>query len=109
MSLADAIATHLSDFPAAPFLFVGSGLSRRYLGLESWRRLLERFSSPLPRPFEYYFSTSSGYLPRVASLMAKDFHELWWESDEFVAQRERHREHILTDQSALKIAIGDYV
>lgn len=73
MPLVDALSDHLSTLPAAPFLFVGSGLSRRYLGLESWRGLLEWFTPALPQPFDYYFSTADGDLPKAASLMADDF------------------------------------
>lgn len=109
MPLADALDQHLSRLAAAPVLFVGSGLSRRYLGLESWRALLERFAAPLPQPFQYYFSTADGDLPRTASLMADAFHEIWWTSDQFKEQRSLHAEEGSTRQSALKSAISDYV
>jgi len=42
MSLQDDLHNHLEQFHTAPFLFVGSGLSRRYLGLEDWDGLLRR-------------------------------------------------------------------
>lgn len=109
MPLVDALSDHLSTLPAAPFLFVGSGLSRRYLGLESWRGLLERFTPALPQPFDYYFSTADGDLPKAASLMADDFHQVWWTSDEFAEQRRQHEGKVPTRQSALKVAISDYV
>ncbi|MCZ0984380.1 SIR2 family protein [Streptomyces diastatochromogenes] len=72
------LTAHLSQLTAAPFLFVGSGMSRRYLGLPGWEELLEQFSADLPRPYAYYRATAGGDLPGTASLMAADFHEVWW-------------------------------
>jgi hypothetical protein len=75
-SIADRLTHHLSRFTSAPFLFVGSGFSRRYLGLETWESLLKRFAEPLPRDYGYYASKANGSLPHAASLMAEDFHEI---------------------------------
>lgn len=67
---------HFKLAPSAPFLFVGSGFSRRYLNLEDWSGLLKKFSEGL-KDFEYYVSSANGKMPEVASLMAQDFHDLW--------------------------------
>jgi len=67
--LADQLEAHLRSIPAAPYLFVGAGLSRRYANTDDWQSLLARFAAPLPRPFEYYLSSADGDLPRVASLL----------------------------------------
>ncbi|MER5984321.1 SIR2 family protein [Streptomyces sp. NPDC001787] len=99
-----ALARRLQDLTAAPFLFVGSGMSRRYLALPGWEELLEQFCSDLPRPYDYYRATAGADLPAVASLMARDFHELWW-SDAYADQRAGGA--VPTGpQSALKIAIA---
>jgi hypothetical protein len=42
MSLTDQIEVHLGKFASPPYLFAGSGIARRYLGLEDWKGLLEK-------------------------------------------------------------------
>ena len=66
MTYEQDLATHLREFRSAPFLFVGSGMSRRYLGLETWAGLLERFSEHTGKPYAYYASSGDGQLPKVA-------------------------------------------
>jgi hypothetical protein len=75
MTLKQAISSHLRQFSTSPFLFVGSGLSRRYIGLDDWEGVLRRFSSFTDRPYDYYRATADNHLPRVATEIAKRLHE----------------------------------
>lgn len=93
---------------AGPFLFIGSGFSRRYLGLEDWKGLLTRFCVA-SQPFEYYLATANGHYPTVANLLAVDFNEYWWSAEEYKTSVERNKSRITNINSALRIEIGNYL
>src|ERR1700687_5221539 len=103
MGIKERLLAHLSQFPAAPFLFVGSGLSKRYLGLEAWKDLLRRFAASLPKVFEYYASRANDNMPALASLMAQEFHEIWWNSLDYEASRKEFRATATKRDSPLQI------
>ncbi len=93
---------------AGPFLFVGSGFSRRYLGLEDWNGLLSKFAEGL-KPFEYYLSIANGELPKVARLMSEDFNEYWWASETYEVSRRKNQAKIRNQSSALRVEICEYL
>lgn len=103
-----SLAKILSDRGAAPFLFVGSGFSRRYLGLETWADLLAKFCDGL-RDYGYYSTTANGNLPKTASLIARDFNNLWWESSTYADSREQYKDKLTGESSALKLEIAKYL
>lgn len=98
----------LQKHPAAPFLFVGSGFSRRYLGIEDWAGLLQRFCAPI-RDFGYYSSKANGDLPMAASLMAIDYNEWWWTSPEAETSRISSAGSVKGQSDALKADIAAYM
>lgn len=93
---------------AGPFLFLGSGFSRRYLGLEDWQGLLSRFSL-MGKPFEYYLAAADGLFPKAASLLARDFNEYWWSNDVYKVSVEKDKRKIVDSTSALRIEIARYI
>lgn len=93
---------------AAPFLFIGSGFSRRYLNLEDWSSLLRRFTEGL-KPFEYYMASAGGDLPTVASLIANDFHDRWWMDPLYDVSREKSKSKVRDKTSALRIEICNHL
>ena len=108
MNVKEKLVAHFRAAPSTPFLFVGSGFSRRYLGLEDWKDLLRKFCVNI-KSFEYYLATANGDLSATASLMAIDFHEIWWTNSEFDASRERNKAKVRDKTSALRIEIANYL
>jgi len=98
----------LGDNAGAPFLFVGSGFSRRYIGLPQWDELLASFCGEI-REFGYYASQANNDLPSAASLMAKDFNEVWWNSENYAASRASNKAIVREYASALKVEIAAYL
>lgn len=87
----------ISRFKTVPFLFVGSGLSRRYLNTPDWKGLLEYFAGRISNdPFAYnsYVSRANaegfteGQLPKVAELIQRDFDEKWFATPAMRSQDE---------------------
>lgn len=101
----------LEKFRSAPFLFIGSGFSRRYIGLEKWDNLLKRFCIKGMRPFDYYNSKSQSKLEVTASLMAKDYHEIWWSDQRFEKSRNEYNRFgdMINTYSPLKYEISKYL
>lgn len=74
-------------FNATPILFVGSGLSRRYLDLPDWKGLLEHFAK-ININDDFAFSAyenkakalefRAGIMPKVAELIQIDFDAKWF-------------------------------
>lgn len=93
---------------AGPFLFLGSGFSIRYLGLEDWKGLLSRFCIT-GKPFAYYLASADGDYPTLANLLAEDFNKYWWEAEEFKASIKENESKIEDVTSALRIEISNYL
>ena len=76
-SLKDSLIKIFNTRNSGPFLFIGSGFSRRYLGLKDWKGLLESYCVS-GKPFEYYLAAGDATYPTVARLIAEDFNAVWW-------------------------------
>lgn len=103
-----ALKDILDRHPAAPFLFVGSGFSRRYLGLGDWKGLLTQFCAPI-KEFGYYSSRANGNLASAASYMAADYNEWWWSSSDTAESRKEFAGEVKQISDALKYEISKYI
>lgn len=106
--ISSEIAAMLAKKPAAPFLFLGSGFSRRYIGLETWAQLLEKFSEGV-KDFNYYLGSADGNLPKAADLLAKDYFEYWWEDGRFEQSRVSQGRKMQKKSSPLKLELAKYL
>ena len=87
------IQSIINNFATTPFLFIGSGFSKRYCNLPDWNQLLKTFTQRLSSDeFAYnsyksrarmLTSTDEENLPLVASLIMKDFDERWFSDPSF--------------------------
>lgn len=102
------LAAHLAGFSAAPILFVGSGLSRRYLGLPDWPTLLEQLAALTDREYSYYRSAASGNLPAIAEMLTEPLQDRLW-SPRGKTLRSRYTDHLHHPNSALKIFAADHL
>jgi len=101
-----------------PLLFVGSGLSIRYLGLENWEGLLRKFARITgddEYAYEIYaqqakaFECKEGLLPKVAELIEHDFNIKWFKDARFKENREQSADELRRGVSPFKIEIARYM
>ncbi|TYL50438.1 SIR2 family protein [Agromyces mariniharenae] len=99
----------LASHGALPYLFIGSGISRRYLGLPDWEGLLRQFAAEAGENFNYHLATANGDLPTAATSVAQAFHQRWWNDQSYAQQREQHSAIVRDDEGGLKVAIAEYI
>lgn len=109
----------IKGFATTPFLFIGSGFSRRYYNLPDWAGLLRVFAQRLNNDeFAYngYLSkarsgsvSDDNLLPRVAELIQKDFDERWFKSPAFRKLNDKYLPFVHQEQSPFKVEIAQYI
>ena len=117
MNIEDIILRKIKSSPAPPFLFVGSGLSQRYIGTPTWMQLLEEFSKMINEDelaFHMYLdearrsSQPNGLEPKIAEILEADFNRSWFRESKFSENRKKFVEIIKSGVSPFKIEIADY-
>lgn len=106
---AAALQESLASHGALPYLFIGSGISRRYLGLPDWEGLLRKFATEAGEDFNFHLATANGNLPATATSIARAFHDQWWKDEAYAQQREQYAEIVRDDEGGLKVAIAEYI
>ncbi len=100
-----------------PFLFVGSGFSKRYMNTEKWDELLKVFCKEYSdNDFQYNVYANQveekdyyGKQPAIATLLEKDYNNTVLTSERYKEFREHYKTELKNNSSALKIAISEYL
>lgn len=105
--------TLLSSLEHLPFLFVGSGLSRRYMGLPDWEGLLRHFANLLhpgnPLALEIYTtSRDETDWPTIASQIEGDFNKMWLTAPAYQKERGIFQESVRKGISPFKINVASF-
>ena len=100
---------HFKQFEASPILFVGSGLSRRYMEVNCWEGLLKEFAESIGESHVKLRTKSNGNLPKYAQLLASVYAEKWWDTEEAKQLIEQQEELFIDEQSPLKVSISKYI
>ena len=115
MTLQEVVAR----FNTTPFLFAGSGITRRYYGLPDWVGLLTYFAEKVKKdPFAYRFYENKASeaehteekLPLVASYIEKDFNDAWFNNGEGIrSDSEKVHSAVSAGVSPFKAEISEYI
>lgn len=99
-----------------PFLFIGSGFSKRYFNLLNWEGLLRKFAEEFSGDdfkFDFYKNKIDSSIPnilypQIASLLEKDYNEAVFSDDKYKKFRLENKEVIQSGISPFKIALSNY-
>lgn len=115
MTLQEVVAR----FNTTPFLFAGSGVTRRYYGLPDWVGLLTHFANKVKKdPFAYRYyenkvsevENTTEKLPLIASYIEKDFNDAWFNNKEGIRSISENVEKAVTHGvSPFKAEISEHI
>lgn len=91
-----------------PYLFFGSGMSLRYLGLPNWEQLMIEFSNRSNLDTRFELSEAEGDYPGMATKLAGAFHPIWHKDDAYTQQRLKYPD-ALGKENILKIAVSEFL
>lgn len=109
----------VTKFNTTPFLFVGSGITRRYYNLPDWVGLLTYFAEKVNKDsfaYRYYenkvidIEPVENKLPVIASCIEKDFNEAWFKNLAGVRSGSEHVSKFVEEGvSPFKAEIAAYI
>lgn len=114
LTLHDVVAR----FNTTPFLFAGSGITKRYYGLPGWEELLKTFAERINDDIFTYAAyktkaekgnMTQGLLPAVATLIQNDFDAAWFNNPALRTQNETVLLQVKSGASPFKAEIAAYL
>lgn len=108
----------VSKFNTTPFLFVGSGITRRYFDLPDWNGLLRHFANIVGIDDFAYSSyenqakkmeCKAGVLPKVAELIQRDFDDKWFSDVSIRTLDEQGLDEVRAGLSPFKAEVANYI
>lgn len=111
----------IDNFATTPFLFVGSGITRRYYNLPSWKGLLEIFINKISSD-EFAFASyeskaremvenENELYPKIAELVEIDFNKLWFKNEKNIRTLDEYYSNKVKEESVspFKAEIAQYI
>ena len=102
----------VQSFPTTPFLFVGSGLTRRYLNLPNWEELLQHFASRLSADsfkFRGLMNEANGDKAKAGSLIAEEFSKRWFNDPSFRSGSSKVEKLVENNVSPFKAELSEFI
>ncbi len=108
----------INNFNTTPFLFLGSGITRRYYNLPDWKGLLEYFARQIKDDDFAYSSYENrasklkcpvGLLPKVAELIQEDYDLKWFSDSSIRTVNAESLEKIKEGVSPFKAEVANYI
>lgn len=116
--MTDKLNDMISSFETIPFLFIGSGFSKRYFGLPDWTSLLkhmvEQFNddSFAYRAYEdkaTFREHPYGLNPLIASFIEEDFNREWFKNEHIRRVDKEYTQKVLDGCSPFKAEMSYYL
>ena len=103
----------VSSFNTTPFLFIGSGITRRYCNLPSWDLLLEYFSNLLNPNNEFAYANykrqANNDYSLLGSIIGEEFDNQWFSNQDLFEMSTTSKDFIKQGTSPFKCAIAEYL
>ena len=103
----------ISTLNHLPFLFVGSGIARRYLNLPNWEELLRHFANKVypanPLALEVFVQRHGARdWPAISTIIEAEFNTIWLTSPDYATQRAEHQVAVKAGISPFKLELAAF-
>ena len=103
----------VSEFKTTPFLFIGSGITRRYCNLPNWDQLLNHFSNILNPQNEFAYSSykykAHNDYTILGSIIGEEFDIQWFKNQSIFDFSTESKHFIKQGVSPFKCAVSEYI